>query len=189
MAKRQVDEEIKNAIDGVKNGRHELFEVIRLTYAPLVESMVQSFEKSGAGNSGDLTEEAVRALLKAVLSYDVDNQEVTFGLYAKICMRNALISARRSKLSRERRENRKKAQFMPEEAKSIQANRFFEGLDKDAIMHKMHSVLSSYEYRVLDQYSRGKTAAQIAKELGREEKSVNNALYRIRSKARKLRSY
>lgn len=188
MARKQLDEEIKSAIDGVKNGRHELFEVIRLTYAPLVDSMVQSFEKSGAGNSGDLTDEAVRALLKAVLSFDIDNGDVSFGLYAKICIRNALISARRAKLSREKREAVKQARLPEEEKRGRNVGRIFEGLDKDAIMQKMHSVLSSYEYRVLEEYISGKSAAQIAEEMDRKEKSVNNALYRIRSKARGLRS-
>ncbi len=187
MANVQADEEIMKAVADVKLGKYEAFEIIRSKYSPLSESMVQSFEKSGSGVHGDLSDEADRALLKAVLSYNCENTDVTFGLYAKICIRNALISARRAKLSRENRENRKRERAVDTSFKKYRV-RAFAGLDAEAIMEKMHSVLSGYEYRVLEEYAKGKSVAQIAKELCKNERSVNNALYRIRHKAKMLQS-
>lgn len=184
MAIKQTDKEINKAIIGVKSGRHEDFDVIRLTYSPLIENMAQSFEKSGAGNQGDLYDEAVRALLKAVLTYDIDSEKVTFGLYAKICIRNALISVRRAKLTREKREARSAAAVKKNVGR--RKDNVFSAMDADAIMEKMQSVLSPYEYRVLKEYITGVSVSSIAKLFEKSEKSVNNALYRIRRKAKSL---
>lgn len=180
--KKTTDEEIQNAIDGVKNGRHEDFEVIRLTYLPLIESTIRSFEESGAGNQSDLYDEAVRALLRAVLAFDASGKNITFGLYAKICIRNALISVRRAKLTREKREMRSTKKS--EEKKHRRDDSVFSGMTAEEIMSKMQSVLSPYEYRVLRKYISGAAAAEIAKALSKSERSVNNALYRIRRKAK-----
>jgi DNA-binding CsgD family transcriptional regulator len=44
--------------------------------------------------------------------------------------------------------------------------------------------LSQYEYKVWSLYVSGKTAKDIGKIVGVDEKSVNNAIYRIRKKLR-----
>lgn len=177
-----MTQDIKNAILGVKNGRYECFDVIRSKYEPLIVGMAQSFEKSGAGSTGDLSEEAERALLKAVLSFDETKDGITFGLYAKICIRNALISVRRARLSRDKRERSRKAERrvrLERRGKTV-----FEGLDAAEIMDFMKSLLSPYEYFVLSEYMRGNSIGEIADGTGRSERSVNNALYRIRRKAK-----
>lgn len=184
MTKKYDTDEIRNAVVGVKNGRNEDLELIRASYAPLVESMVLSFEKSGAGSRSDLLDEAYRALLKAVISFDDKKRGISFGLYAKICIRNALISYRRATLSRERKEKR-----TAEKVRSDSSNRknpVFSGLDTDEIMDKMKKELSAYEFRVLKSYADGSSISRIAEETGRGERSVNNALYRIRRKAKNM---
>ena len=46
--------------------------------------------------------------------------------------------------------------------------------------------LSDYEYRVWHNYMLGKTAREIGDLVGSNEKSVTNAIYRIRKKLRGL---
>lgn len=46
--------------------------------------------------------------------------------------------------------------------------------------------LSGFEKQVLDLYLTGMSYSQIAKVLGREEKSTDNALQRLKSKIKKM---
>jgi RNA polymerase sporulation-specific sigma factor len=46
--------------------------------------------------------------------------------------------------------------------------------------------LSDLEYKIWQYYMSGKTASDIAKAVGKDEKSVTNAIYRIRKKLRAL---
>ena len=46
--------------------------------------------------------------------------------------------------------------------------------------------MSSFEKQVLDLYLTGMSYTQIAKVLGRDEKSTDNALQRLKSKIRRL---
>ena len=46
--------------------------------------------------------------------------------------------------------------------------------------------LSDYEYTIWHSYMLGKTAKEIGEMLGKDEKSVSNAVYRIRKKLRAL---
>ena len=45
---------------------------------------------------------------------------------------------------------------------------------------------SPYEAEVFDEYTSGKSAREIAEIVGREERSVSNALYRMKVKIRGL---
>ena len=50
------------------------------------------------------------------------------------------------------------------------------------ILEKINTLLSRYEHRVLELYLNGQSYGQIAEELGKSEKSVDNAIQRIRKK-------
>lgn len=165
---------------GIKHGRHEDFDALRGKYAPLLTGSVLSFEQSGSGSRVDLTEEAESALLRAALSYDTDKCGVSFGLYAKICIRNALVSFRRAKLSRERREKR----TADATARGRRRRAELDGAEVNEVLERIGGELSDYEKTVLLRYMDGNSAAQTAAELDTDERSVNNALYRARRKLR-----
>ena len=62
-------------------------------------------------------------------------------------------------------------------------------LDKErvAYLEKMiEEELSDFEKQVLDLYITGMSYSQIARVLGRDEKSTDNALTRLKSKIRKM---
>ena len=60
------------------------------------------------------------------------------------------------------------------------------GESADKLVKQIKSNLSRYETSVFDCYIVGKTTGEIAAELGREEKSVINALYRVKVKIKEL---
>lgn len=177
--RKKVAQNINELLIGIKNGRHEDFDVLRGMYSPLIDSMAASFEASGAGSRAELEQEAESALLRAALSYDEKKKDVTFGLYAKVCVRNALVSVRRAKLSRERRSsaaNRTAARRSARKRMPVDADA------ADEIIERMSTELSAYEKSVLREYIAGADIRQIAEKLGKSTRSINNCLYRARRK-------
>lgn len=182
-----MTDELVSLIDGVKSGSSSDFETICAIYAPLMAAMAKSFESTGAGDSRELMLEARTALLKAALDFDVSQTHVTFGLYAKICIRNAMISQRRKALSRSRRE----AAALK---RTHKRNRhFFQGSGSDAgssLLRENPSVieleakLSPFEKKVFREYMSGRSIGEIADAVGKPKKSVNNAVFRIRQKVK-----
>ncbi len=166
----------------IREGSDAGFAALQKQYAPLTATLVSSFCASGGGVRADLEQEAESALLKAALSYDSAQTAVSFGLYAKICIRNALISHRRKVLRRARRD-------MPEKDAKREpgAYRVFvqtQNLEKK--LAELNEVLSPYERRVLLEYMSGKSAPEIGEEIGKSAKSVHNALFRIREKGKQF---
>ncbi|MBQ4066814.1 MAG: sigma-70 family RNA polymerase sigma factor [Clostridia bacterium] len=170
-------------INGVKNDRHEDFELIKARYKPLINDMAKSFEESGAGGFDDLFEEAQRALLKAALSFDSSKEGITFGLYAKICIRNALISVRRASSARRKREVK-----IAEKGREASRRTVMDlgEMSPEEAVEKLKGSLSEYETRVLREFFSGNSAEQTARILGTDRKSVYNAVFRIKQKAKLL---
>jgi RNA polymerase sporulation-specific sigma factor len=54
------------------------------------------------------------------------------------------------------------------------------------ILTEFRSALSGYEKEVFEYYIVGKSVTEIAERLGKDEKSVSNALYRMKVKIRGL---
>ena len=85
--------EIILMIKRVRDGEHKAFSELVEKYDPLIESLVSRFydgDMVGVSRD-DLRQEAVLRFYNSILTYDIDQCEVEFGLYAKICISNALI--------------------------------------------------------------------------------------------------
>jgi RNA polymerase sigma factor, sigma-70 family len=165
-------------------------------YNPLINSMVYKYyrivkESGYPADEDDLRQEAVIALYKAAMTYESENGKVTFGLYAKICIRNKLTSILRkaekssetniyeseSFLKYDTDEKLPELELDPEELFIAQESY------KD-LLDQISKILTYYEKRVFDMYVDGKTYREIALLLDRSEKSVDNAIYRIKAKLR-----
>ena len=153
-------------------------------YAPLIRAAVSHFAPSFVTVEGtprlsdeNLEQEARLALYRAACSYDENRVNVTFGLYAKICIRNALISELR-RVHPRKRETTKPKEELPAAAK------LFTETDgrTEALLRQTEALLSRYEISVFRLYLQGLPPRDIAKRLGKGEKSIYNALCRIRSK-------
>ena len=170
-----VDELIAEA----KNGSQNAFAMLCTQYEPLVSATIARFVQSAllcGLDADDLRQEALTALFGAVHTYRSD-LAVSFGLYAKVCMRNRMISVLRKKP-------------IPAE-EEWEDGSVFEGDPESAVLDKenVHSLLriideslTGYERSVFDLYLRDKSYREIASLLGKDEKSVANALYRIKKK-------
>jgi RNA polymerase sporulation-specific sigma factor len=119
----------------------------------------------------------------------MDQHEVEFGLYAKICIANALISQLRALKKRN-------AERLSETTTDSLFDGTYTGDSEDPSLRvleqeslrSLYSVirgnLSDFEYLVWRLYMSGRTAREIGKKVGKDERSVNNAIYRIRKKLR-----
>ena len=166
-------------ITEVQNGNKDAFNEIISRYEPMILSIVSKFlsdELFGASDRDDLSQEASIALYNAVMSYDVSQGEVTFGLYAKICVNNSLTSALRK---RRRQLKADQAQQDDAERKSVIGDRLE---DAGLLLDRVDGLLSELERAVLRLLLRGFPHKESAERLGRDVKSVDNAVCRIRAK-------
>ncbi len=161
-----------------KSGDESAFAELTKQYAPLIDSMTGKYLRlfEGAEDYEDLRQEAVLAFYRAVCSYDPDRAAVSFGLYAKICLRNRMVSLLRKNHS-EKKHNTTAAKL--EETATLPP-RYPSELR--ALSETAARLLTPYEKTVLFLYLDGKSYREIALSLGRTEKSVDNALFRAKSK-------
>ncbi len=130
----------------------------------------------------DFSQEARVALYNAVNRYDVDGQKVTFGAFAKVCIRNRLVSYLRKLSSKKRLKGERDAGT--EDDWSVQDTVVRRELG-EKLISLAESLLSKYEMKIFLYYLEGRRAQEIASLVGKDEKSVNNAIYRIRLKLKK----
>ena len=167
----------------VQRGDEAAFAQLLDRYAPLLQSLVSVFETPSI-DADELMQEARFALYRAALSYREGG--VTFGLYAKICVRNQLVS----RLRREMRE--KRVCSLDRVAHELVSDESVDALDfllSDESFRLMREriarILSPYENRVFELYASGLSVAEISVRLGGKVKSVRNALDRCLSKLRR----
>jgi len=168
-------------------GDEAAFDELLLKYQPLIESLVTKFsgEENSATSREDLRQEAAVAFYRSVLSYDLEQRDVEFGLYAKICLSNALISklrARKNPIEELSYDSKGEIELAGESEDP--AERLLEEERLSALYAVIRENLSEFEYRVWNLYLSGRTAKEIGKTVGRDEKSIANAIYRIRKKLR-----
>ena len=178
----------------VREGDQEAFSTLVSQYGPLLQAQIKSFCPEGQNptDAEDLRQEAMMAFYHAILAYDLEQDEVEFGLYAKICISNALISQMRIQRRREAEqltETLCMESFLKagEEVEDPVA-RVLEQEREQVLYAVIRKNLSELEYRVWQLYMSGRTAAEIGRLVGKDEKSVSNAIYRIRKKLRALLS-
>ncbi|MGM9636766.1 MAG: sigma-70 family RNA polymerase sigma factor [Eubacteriales bacterium] len=156
------------------------FDTLCEVYRPLLTAMVTSAHeryRSYGSEREDLSQEASLALYKAAVSYRMDQEDVTFGLYAKICVRNRMISCGR---------------MLIRHTKASQASRNMTHSDSERVPNRGRHLpeeylekLSAYEQVIYRYYAEGRSYREIAGLVNRPEKSVENAIYRIRTKIRR----
>ena len=171
-------------IDRASAGDDSAFAELCIQYGPLIRSMSRRYAHLTESDDEeqireDFSQEATLALYRAVQSYDSKEGKVSFGLYAKICIRNALVSELR------RMEREKKAD--KQHNKDIRFSVYEKGInppEREVSELLNNGSLSEFEKSVFDMYVSGAKVKDISKALGRSGKSVSNAVYRIKSKLR-----
>ena len=135
-----------------------------------------------AADEEDLYQEGLVGLLKAVRTYD--GVSSAFATYASSCICHSVISAAR----RLRKQN---GDVVPLDDTELVSGSSPESdlLDRESISllyERVFSQLSGYERSVFELYLSDRSYADIARVMGKTEKSIANAICRIRKKLKTL---
>ena len=187
-----MDNKIGELLIGLKDGIPLSFEGILELYSPLVRSISLDAKRRFSISDSeydDLLQEATIALYNSACSFD-ESKQVSFGLYAKICIKNRLISYIR------RRENKLFGDFlgdcedtlsdMSEAPESTPEQLIINKESFSELNKRINDALTPFESSVFWLYLGGMSYSDIAEALSKPKKSVDNAIVRIKSKLKKL---
>ena len=162
---------------------------LALRYSWLVRACARPLFLAG-GDSEDLIQEGMVGLLSAIRTYD-PVREARFRTYAEVCIRRRLLSAVRD-ASRDKHSplnhyiSFETPLFDTAGYLSVQKEN-----PEDVLIGKeewkerltaLKDQLSGFEAKILRLYLNGLSYAEIAQQVGRSQKSVDNAVQRIRRK-------
>lgn len=194
-----TDEEL---IARFRSGDSQVMDYLLEKYKNLVRNKAKSMYILGADKE-DLIQEGMIGLFKAVRNYDF-GRDAAFYTFADLCVSRQMYSAVRASncqkhLSLNTYISLNSAPFGEDsggnmalaDVMSLGEGRNPEELflDKERVAYlekKIEEELSDFEKEVLDLYLTGMSYSQIAKVLGRDDKSTDNALQRLKAKIRKL---
>ena len=191
------DEEL---IVRLRDGEGGITEYLMNKYKNLVRSKAKSMYILGADRE-DLIQEGMIGLFKALRDYD-SGRDASFLTFADLCVSRQMYTAVQTS---------RRCKHMPlntyvslyaggstdmeetEELVNVLAGRMGQNpeevvIDREnaaQLEREIERELSSFEKQVFDLYLTGMRYQQIAKVLGRDEKSTDNALQRIKSKLKK----
>lgn len=121
------------------------------------------------------------AFYKAACRFDLEQSGVTFGLFAKVCIKNRLISVRRKLTS----QSRLKSESGMPRLEPVTSRGDSEGMRR--LSGEVQALLSPFEQKVFTLYANKCSYSEIAHALSRSVKSIDNAVYRIKRKLREHR--
>ncbi len=181
---------VNDLLARIRNGDDAAFEILTGQYAPLITSVASSFSATARdeGINGifpDLSQELTLALYRAARSFRTDQDRVTFGNYAKRCLNNCAISFLRKMRSAERRERKVKNTLKKQQKSGFYPSGIPKG-DGESALNAAKEILSPFEYTVFAKYIDGSSVAEISAEVGRDAKSVSNAIYRSKAKVKRF---
>ena len=179
-------DEVERLLPMIRRGSNAAFLRLSELYAPLLEREVARYAASlPPADLDDLRQSASVSLYRAALAFHGD-RGVTFGLFAKICIVNGIADSLRyirgkgTMLSMEYLDEREQPDGDEPNPQSLL-------LDKEQVWEtrrQIKAMLSPLEYEIFEMYISGFSYAEIASRIGKSQKSVDNALCRIKKKLR-----
>ena len=194
------DEEL---IIRLREGEQEVMDYLMDKYKNLVRDKAKSMYILG-GDTEDLTQEGMIGLFKAVRDYDF-GRDASFSTFATLCISRQMYTAVQASGRKKHMPLNTYVSLSGEAANTdeqkgnvslesmLQSGQLSDPekllIDRENVEYieqMIQSQLSSFEKQVLDLYLTGMGYTEIAKVLGRDEKSTDNALSRLKSKLRKV---
>ncbi len=193
------DEEL---IDRLRGGDSRITDYIMDKYKNLVRSKAKSMYILG-GDNEDLIQEGMIGLFKAIRDYDC-GRDASFYTFADLCISrqmytavqashrqkhwplNTYVSLYGSNSSQGDSEEMELAEALSPDKDQNPETLFIDRERVEYLEGQIDKELSCFEKQVLDLYLTGMSYSQIARVLGREEKSTDNALQRLKSKIKKM---
>lgn len=204
MAKGYEDLSDEEIISCIRSGEKDAIDFIMEKYKHMVRTKARKLFLIGA-DKDDLIQEGMIGLYKAIRDFD-QTRDSSFGSFADLCIARQMYDAIKAS-------NRKK-NIPLNTYVSFYApvyNGSHEGEDRDSMVdlffadnkenpedlmidkenakvleQKLIQSLSGFEREVIKLYLRGNKYTEIARTLGREPKSIDNALQRIKGKLTKV---
>ncbi len=178
------DEEL---IRRLRAGESHIEEYLLEKYKPFVKSKSRVLFLVG-GDRDDLIQEGMIGLFKAIRDFDPENG-AHFAAFARLCVERQFYTAIEAAGRMKNAPLNAYISLSEEEETLIDAG-IEESVIEKATLRQMHAdimkLLSPMEREVLEHFWEGKDYTEIAKILGKPDKSIDNALQRIKSKIRKI---
>lgn len=198
---RYSDEELMIQL---RDGDAGIMDFIMNKYKNLVKSKAKSMYILGA-DGDDLIQEGMIGLFKAVRDFD-SGRDASFFTFADLCISRQIYTAvqasRRQKhiplntyislyatakeSSGQNEDDTALVDILALSAGQSPEEMVIDKENVEQLERTIEKELSSFEKQVLDLYMTGMSYTQIAKVLGRDEKSTDNALQRVKTKLRKV---
>lgn len=172
-----------------QSGDKSAWEQLYTKYNPLVLAIARRFFLSG-GETEDLVQEGMCGLYSAIIGFKAGG--VVFSTYAYRCIRNRIVDAvKKSNGAKHSALNN----FLPIMevgaewvAKDNPEDEIIHREEKHEFLQKMSKVLSSLEFKAIIMYTDGMSMTEISSALGKNPKSIDNAINRAKNKLQNLLS-
>lgn len=166
-------------------------ETLVIRYARLVRACARPLFLMG-GDSEDLTQEGMLGLIKAIRDYSTE-RGCSFHTFAEVCVKNRMISAIRSAAGKHHTPLNDSIPIEPPlfdenchcTAALPETNPESILIIRETVQERLESLrskLSAFEAKVLGLYLGGLSYSEIADQVNRPLKSVDNAVQRVRRK-------
>ena len=189
MTKRDFTENEQALWEGFRSGDAVCTDLLLKKYSPLVRSCARSFFLTG-GETADLIQEGMLALLSAMHSYSADRGS-TFPSYASVCIRNRIIDT----VKAYSRGSDALDHSHPADLSDVEPEKHRPWLsapdpedvlirseEAERALRELQESLTRLEKTILRDYLTGMSYHQIAERCGKTPKSVDNSIQRIRKK-------
>ena len=183
-----------------QNGDHLAEAQLLDKYKPLVKAKSRAYFLIGA-DSEDIRQEGMIGLYKAIRDYDKE-KNASFRSFAELCINRQMITAIKAATRQKHQplnsyvslnkpvfENDSEETYLDllREGELLNPEALLIGQEnKNFLENQMIKNLSSFESRVLTLYLQGRSYFEIANMLNKPEKSIDNALQRVKKKLEKF---
>lgn len=183
-------------ISFANNGDDAAMEYIIDKYKGYVRSKTRTYFLIG-GDRDDLMQEGMIGLFKAIRDFDPSKQ-AAFKAFADLCITRQIITAIKTatrqkhaplngyvslnKNAFDDENERTLFELIETKVTSNPEDIYIDRENVTLIEEKINKCLSHFESEVLDRYLNGKTYIEIAAELNKSNKSIDNAIQRIKKK-------
>ena len=159
-------------------------------YSRLVRACARPLFLAG-GDSEDLIQEGMLGLLTAIRSFD-PGRDAAFRTFAEVCVRSRMLTAIRAAQGGKHAPLNHSVSYEPPLFDGTNAYLFSSAespedvvIGREELRERLEALkgrLSKFEAQILPPYLSGLSCGEIAQRVGRTQKSVDNAIQRIRRK-------
>ena len=170
-------------IASAKKGDEQAFELLAKTYKRVLDFHIMQIDPDPS-DYDDLFQEGLIGLLKAVRNYD--GKSSAFSTFASLCVRNSIISGVRKYASQT-----SKTISLPDPIDEERITPSAEDVHLDServrlLFDKVFKALSPFEKTVFELYLADMPYESIAFATGKSVRSIQNAVFRIRTKLKQI---